>query len=64
MTAVASLLYLFQERELKNKKPRKFYYRLPALGTLDAPLGNESPAFPSPGRRDVREPADLRDDVG
>jgi ABC-type uncharacterized transport system permease subunit len=35
LTAVASLLYLFQERELKSKKPRKFYYRLPALGTLD-----------------------------
>lgn len=35
VTAMASLLYLFQERELKNKKPRKFYYRLPALGTLD-----------------------------
>ena len=34
-TAVGSLLYLIQERELKNKKPRKFYYRLPALGTLD-----------------------------
>ena len=34
-TAVASVLYLFQERELKNKKPRQFYYRLPALGTLD-----------------------------
>ncbi len=34
-TAVASLLYLFQERELKAKRPRKFYYRLPALGTLD-----------------------------
>jgi ABC-type transport system involved in cytochrome c biogenesis permease subunit len=34
-TAAASLLYLFQERELKAKKPRKFYYRLPALGTLD-----------------------------
>ena len=34
-TAVASLLYLFQERELKTKKPRKFYYRLPPLGTLD-----------------------------
>src|SRR5437016_3294245 len=34
-TAGASLLYLFQERELKAKKPRKFYYRLPALGTLD-----------------------------
>jgi ABC-type uncharacterized transport system permease subunit len=35
LTAAASLLYLFQERELKTKKPRKFYYRLPALGTLD-----------------------------
>ncbi len=34
-TAVGSVLYLFQERELKNKKPRKFYYRLPPLGTLD-----------------------------
>jgi ABC-type uncharacterized transport system permease subunit len=34
-TAVASLLYLFQERELKSKKPSKFYYRLPPLGTLD-----------------------------
>lgn len=35
VTAIASFLYLFQERELKAKKPRKFYYRLPALGTLD-----------------------------
>ena len=35
LTAVASLLYLIQERELKAKKPRKFYYRLPPLGTLD-----------------------------
>jgi ABC-type uncharacterized transport system permease subunit len=35
LTAVASLLYLVQERELKNKKPHGFYYRLPALGTLD-----------------------------
>jgi ABC-type uncharacterized transport system permease subunit len=34
-TSGASLLYLFQERELKAKKPNKFYYRLPALGTLD-----------------------------
>jgi ABC-type uncharacterized transport system permease subunit len=34
-TAVASVIYLFQERELKSKKPRAFYYRLPALGTLD-----------------------------
>jgi ABC-type uncharacterized transport system permease subunit len=35
LTVGASLLYLFQERELKAKKPSKFYYRLPALGTLD-----------------------------
>jgi ABC-type uncharacterized transport system permease subunit len=34
-TAVGSVLYLFQERELKHKKPRKLYYRLPPLGTLD-----------------------------
>lgn len=34
-TAVAALLYLVQERELKRKKPRGFYYRLPPLGTLD-----------------------------
>jgi ABC-type uncharacterized transport system permease subunit len=43
-TAVASVLYLFQERELKAKKPRKFYYRLPALGTLDD-LISKSMAF-------------------
>jgi ABC-type uncharacterized transport system permease subunit len=35
LTMGASLLYLFQERELKAKKPNKVYYRLPALGTLD-----------------------------
>src|SRR4029077_12902340 len=35
VTAVAALAYLFQERELKRKKPHSFYYRLPALGTLD-----------------------------
>ena len=35
VTAVASLLYLIQERELKAKRPRKFYYRLPPLGALD-----------------------------
>jgi ABC-type uncharacterized transport system permease subunit len=35
LTAGASVLYLFQERELKSKKPSKFYYRLPPLGTLD-----------------------------
>ncbi|HEX3745277.1 MAG TPA: cytochrome c biogenesis protein CcsA [Bryobacteraceae bacterium] len=35
LAAIASLVYLFQERELKRKKPHKSYYRLPALGTLD-----------------------------
>jgi ABC-type uncharacterized transport system permease subunit len=35
LAAIASLVYLFQERELKRKRPRKSYYRLPALGTLD-----------------------------
>ena len=44
LTAVASLLYLFQERELKAKKPRKLYYRLPPLGTLDD-LISKSMAF-------------------
>ncbi len=34
-TAVAAVLYLIQERELKRKKPRSFYHRLPPLGTLD-----------------------------
>src|SRR5690348_1041966 len=34
-TAAAALLYLLQERELKRKKPRSFYHRLPPLGTLD-----------------------------
>jgi len=34
-TAVAALLYLVQERELKRRKPRNLYYRLPPLGTLD-----------------------------
>jgi len=35
VTAVAAVAYLFQERELKRKRPHGFYYRLPALGTLD-----------------------------
>jgi ABC-type uncharacterized transport system permease subunit len=34
-TAAGSVLYLFQERELKTKKPRSIHYRLPPLGTLD-----------------------------
>jgi ABC-type uncharacterized transport system permease subunit len=35
LTAAAAVVYLIQERELKRKKPRQFYYRLPPLGTLD-----------------------------
>jgi len=35
LTCVAAVMYLIQERELKSKKPRAFYYRLPPLGTLD-----------------------------
>jgi len=35
VTAGASLLYLFQERQLKTKKLRGVYYRLPPLGALD-----------------------------
>ena len=35
ITFVAGVMYLIQERELKSKRPRTFYYRLPPLGTLD-----------------------------
>ena len=35
LTCAASIMYLIQERELKSKKPRAFYYRLPPLDTLD-----------------------------
>jgi ABC-type uncharacterized transport system permease subunit len=35
LMALASLLYLFQERELKSRKSRKSRSWLPALGTLD-----------------------------
>ncbi len=35
VTCVAAIMYLIQERELKSKKPRTFYYRLPPLGALD-----------------------------
>ncbi len=34
-TAVGSVLYLVQEKQLKAKKPHRFINRLPALGTLD-----------------------------
>jgi cytochrome c-type biogenesis protein CcsB len=32
---VGALMYLLQERQLKTKRPGAFYYRLPALETLD-----------------------------
>ena len=35
LTFVAGVMYVIQERELKSKRPRAFYYRLPPLGTLD-----------------------------
>jgi ABC-type transport system involved in cytochrome c biogenesis permease subunit len=35
LTFVAALMYLIQERELKSKKPRAFYYRLPSLELCD-----------------------------
>jgi cytochrome c-type biogenesis protein CcsB len=35
LTFVAAVMYLIQERELKSKQPRGFYYRLPALEICD-----------------------------
>ncbi len=35
VTFLAAVFYLLQERELKRKKPRTFYYQLPSLSTLD-----------------------------
>ncbi len=35
LTFVAAVMYLMQEKELKSKKPRAFYYRLPSLEVLD-----------------------------
>ena len=35
LTFIAGVMYLIQERELKSKKPRAFYYRLPPLRKLD-----------------------------
>jgi ABC-type uncharacterized transport system permease subunit len=40
LAAIASLAYLLQERELKAKRPHKFYYRMPPLGTLDDLISN------------------------
>jgi cytochrome c-type biogenesis protein CcsB len=35
LTFVAAVMYLMQERELKSKIPRTFYYRLPSLELCD-----------------------------
>ena len=35
VTFVAGIMYLLQERELKSKKPRGLFHRLPPLGQLD-----------------------------
>lgn len=35
LTFVAAIMYLIQENELKTKKPRAFYYRLPSLEVCD-----------------------------
>ncbi|HZP00675.1 MAG TPA: cytochrome c biogenesis protein CcsA [Terriglobia bacterium] len=35
LTFVAATMYLIQERELKSKMPRTFYYRLPSLEVCD-----------------------------
>jgi ABC-type uncharacterized transport system permease subunit len=35
VTFLAGVMYIIQERELKSKRPRAFYYRLPPLNKLD-----------------------------
>ncbi len=35
LTFVAAVMYLIQERELKSRKPRGFYHRLPSLEVCD-----------------------------
>ncbi len=35
LSFLAGVMYLIQERELKHKQPRAFYYRLPPLDTTD-----------------------------
>lgn len=35
LSFLAGVMYLIQERELKRKQPRAFYYRLPPLDTMD-----------------------------
>lgn len=35
LACLAGVMYLIQERELKRRQPRAFYYRLPPLETID-----------------------------
>jgi len=35
LTFAAGVMYIIQERELKSKRPRSFYYRLPPLEAID-----------------------------
>ncbi|MFQ5662233.1 MAG: inner membrane protein YpjD [Terriglobia bacterium] len=35
LACLAGVMYLIQERELKHRKPRAFYHRLPPLDTID-----------------------------
>ncbi|MFQ5779081.1 MAG: inner membrane protein YpjD, partial [Terriglobia bacterium] len=35
LACLAGVMYLMQERELKRRQPRAFYYRLPPLETVD-----------------------------
>ena len=40
LTAVASVFYIIQERQLKRKTPNRFFERLPPLATLDGLVTN------------------------
>ena len=44
LTFIAGVMYLIQEREVKSKNPRAFYYRLPPLNKLDE-VGRRTLAF-------------------
>lgn len=40
LTAVSSIFYLIQEKQIKNKAPNQFFDRLPPLATLDSLVTN------------------------
>ena len=40
VTAIASIFYLIQERQLKSKKPGAIFTKLPPLRTLDSLISN------------------------